>query len=193
MNTYSASRRSSASRAIRDALSNDGPVIKIWKTNPELSVDCVSVPVPPRIEIAANTWRLVVTEQLIQKVHTLREAKLPNETGGVFIGHFDTAASVAYIVDTLPAPPDSKEYPVHYIRGSAGLRTLVKGMEDRTATMLHYVGEWHSHPNGYSCAPSGDDQKVFAWLTRWMQIDGYPGLMLIAGEQTEAWFIGRME
>jgi len=182
-----------ASRAIRDALSNDGPVIKIWKTNPELSVDCVSVPVPPRIEIAANTWRLVVTEQLIQKVHTLREAKLPNETGGVFIGHFDTAASVAYIVDTLPAPPDSKEYPVHYIRGSAGLRTLVKGMEDRTATMLHYVGEWHSHPNGYSCAPSGDDQKVFAWLTRWMQIDGYPGLMLIAGEQTEAWFIGRME
>ena len=58
--------------------------------------------------------------------------------------------------------------------------------------MLHYVGEWHSHPDGYSCMPSGDDQKVFEWLTGWMQLDGYPGLMLIAGEQEEVWFVGAM-
>ncbi len=126
-------------------------------------------------------------------MQALREGKLPNETGGVFIGHFDTAASIAYILDTIPAPPDSKEYPVHYIRGSAGLRAQVEAIEARTATMLHYLGEWHSHPNGYSCQPSNDDQKVFAWLTRWMQIDGYPGLMLIAGQKMEAWFIGQME
>ncbi len=181
-----------ASRAIRNALQSDGSTVKIWRTDSELSVSITLASVPTRIEINTTLWRLVTTQAVIDKVRTLRAAKLPNETGGVFIGHFDTAASVAYIVDTIPAPPDSKEYPIHYIRGSAGLRSHVEGIKARTATMLHYMGEWHSHPDGYSCMPSKDDQTVFSWLTRWMQIDGYPGLMLIAGETAEAWFIGEM-
>jgi integrative and conjugative element protein (TIGR02256 family) len=181
-----------ASRAIRNVLHRDGPMIQIWRSNSDLGVSITAVPVQPQVEIDTKLWRVITTQEVMDKIRALRAAKLPNETGGVFIGHFDTYASVAYIVDTLPAPPDSKEYPVHYIRGSAGLRSQVEGIKARTATMLHYVGEWHSHPNGYSCMPSSDDQKVFSWLTRWMQIDGYPGLMLIAGETSEAWFVGEM-
>jgi integrative and conjugative element protein (TIGR02256 family) len=174
-------------------LSNEGPLIRIWKSNAELEVECIWIPVPLRVEVQSKAWRLVTTEAFLEKVRALRLAKLPNETGGVLIGHFDTSASIAYIVDTLPAPADSKEYPVHYIRGSAGLRNGVESVKARTATMLHYIGDWHSHPNGYACTPSSDDQKVFDWLSRWMQLDGYPGLMLIAGEHTEAWFTGEME
>jgi proteasome lid subunit RPN8/RPN11 len=183
------------SRAIREAVAAEGALIKVWRSNPSLEVECITVPVPQphSIEPAVEGWRLVTTKKLLEKVRALRAAKLPNETGGVFVGHFDTSTSTIFILDTIPAPPDSKEYPVHYIRGSAGLRVAVENIKDRTATMLHYLGEWHSHPDGYSCRPSKDDLKVFAWLMKWMQIDGYPGLMLIAGEDREAWFVGQME
>ncbi len=181
-----------ASHAIRDSLTNESASISIWRADEGFEIKKISIPVPAKFEIASREWRVISTESVIARIRTFRKAKLPNETGGVLVGHFDSAAGIAYIMDTLPAPPDSKEYPVHYIRGSAGLRAKVEAIRDRTASMLHYIGEWHSHPDGYSCRPSGDDRKVFAWLTRWMQIDGYPGLMLIAGEREEVWFVEEM-
>lgn len=48
--------------------------------------------------------------------------------------------------------------------------------------MLEYIGEWHSHPPSVRVAASGDDLKVFAWLTELMQADGLPGLMMIVGD-----------
>lgn len=182
-----------ASRAIRELLSSENAAVKIWRAEPDLTVSSISVDLPNRLEVAKKSWQIVTTSSLVEKMRALRSAKLPNETGGVFIGHFDSVSAIAYIVDTIPAPPDSKEYPAHYIRGSVGLKAEVQRIESATATMLHYVGEWHSHPNGFSTHPSDDDRKVFAWLSASMQLDGYPGLMAIVGENNEEWFVENME
>ena len=41
--------------------------------------------------------------------------------------------------------------------------------------------------------PSTDDMKVFAWLTERMQQDGFPGLMMIVGDQDQLnCFIGKI-
>ena len=32
--------------------------------------------------------------------------------------------------------------------------------------LLEHSGEWHSHPDGIACSPSGDDLNVLSWLTR---------------------------
>lgn len=87
-----------------------------------------------------------------------------------------------YVVDTVPSPPDSQEWPTVYIRGCQGLREQVDRIETMTAGMLGYVGEWHSHPDGYGPRPSGDDRNVFDWLTEIMCPNGLPPLMLIAAE-----------
>ena len=123
----------------------------------------------------------------------LRESKLPNETGGVLLGSFDLDAHVAYIADTIPSPPDSEEWPTLYIRGKKGLRPEVDRLAAATDGMLEYIGEWHSHPDGCSTAPSPDDLKVFAWLTEIMSLDAVPATMMIVGDQGRvSFFLGKI-
>jgi hypothetical protein len=55
--------------------------------------------------------------------------------------------------------------------------------------MLQYVGEWHSHPNDYGTAPSGDDRNVFEWITERTTEDGYQPVMAIVGELEARWFV----
>jgi hypothetical protein len=90
---------------------------------------------------------------------------------------------VLYIVDTIPSPPDSEEWPTVYIRGCKGLSKAVGAVERRTDGNLVYVGEWHSHPRGFGCSPSEDDMMAFAWLTGHMTAVGLPPLMAIIGSR----------
>jgi integrative and conjugative element protein (TIGR02256 family) len=115
---------------------------------------------------------------------------LPSETGGVFIGAFDVERKIVYVVDLVPSPPDSKEWPVLYIRGCRGLVERLEEVHQATGGMLQYVGEWHSHPDGCSTNPSGDDRKVFRWLVEHMQVDGIPPVMAIVGQgENIRWFV----
>jgi hypothetical protein len=170
-------------RALRDALQDDGPTIRIWKIDPsELSIQGVRVPVHPvRIQQHLD-WTLVADASVPEKLSALRTAKLPDETGGVLIGAYDMQQKVVYLADVLPSPPDSEEWPTLYIRGCEGLAAQVGEIRQVTGHNLEHVGEWHSHPNGASMAPSDDDLKVFCWLTREMDLEGKPPLMVIAGE-----------
>jgi hypothetical protein len=90
--------------------------------------------------------------------------------------------SILYLADALPSPPDSKEWPTLYIRGSKGLREAVDHVQEATHGMIEYVGEWHSHPRGARTAASQDDLQVFAWLTSLMEADGLPAVMMIVGD-----------
>jgi integrative and conjugative element protein (TIGR02256 family) len=135
---------------------------------------------------------LITDAALIQELQDARGTKLPNETGGVLLGSFDVSRRLLYVTTTTGSPPDSVEYPVHYIRGCEGLREEVRHAESRTGGMIQYVGEWHSHPDGVSCCPSGDDRTVFEWIRSYIQPGGLPPLMCIVGEGREAWYLGEM-
>jgi hypothetical protein len=58
-----------------------------------------------------------------------------------------------------------------------------------TKGMLQYLGEWHSHPNGYGTAPSDDDRKIFEWITERTTEDGHQPVMAIVGELEARWFV----
>jgi hypothetical protein len=172
-----------AARALEQALASSAPRLRVWRVEEaSLSVTSLDItPAPARV-CAIGDWTLISDDSLLQRLAALRIAKLPNETGGALVGAFDLKRRIVYVVDTVPSPPDSREWPMLYIRGCVGLEAQVRQMEAATAEQLHYIGEWHSHPEGHACSPSGDDAKVFAWLTDKMDDDGLPGLMMIAGD-----------
>lgn len=151
------------------------------------------MPTTSLVSIRAAEWTIYTDDVLYDKIHAFRADRLPNETGGVLLGHFDPERRIVYVMDALSSPPDSKEWPTVYIRGAVGLRERVEAVQERTGTILQYVGEWHSHPDGYSCRTSSDDEKAFAWLTRLMAPEDYPGIMLIEGEHGRTWCLERME
>jgi len=111
---------------------------------------------------------------------------LPNETGGVLIGSFDTVRAVVHIVSALPAPEDSRQAPTYFIRGSKDLKPLVDRIVLRSAGTLCYVGEWHSHPDGAAAKPSDDDEVVFGHLVAHLGPTGTPFVMAICGRD-ETW------
>jgi len=66
--------------------------------------------------------------------------------------------------------------------------------QSRTGGQLEYIGEWHSHPDGCSCAPSTRDIALFGWLAAHLGAMGQPALMAIVCQGgMSAWFVGSME
>lgn len=165
--------------------------IRVWRSDDEtMAVKAVTVPVHSEIRAPVGDWCLVADDALVERLKALRAAKLPNETGGVLLGTIDVSRKLVYVVDTIPSPPDSKEWPTLYIRGAEGLSDKVNRVHEQTGGQLHYVGEWHSHPAGCPPYPSDDDLKVFAWITEALDSDDLPAVMLIVGDEGISMFIG---
>lgn len=183
-----------ASKAIRRAQDKDGASITVFRCDPDtLAVTPVEVVATPPVIDVLSDWTLVVDSRLLVRLAELRQAKLPKETGGVLIGTHDFPRRTVFVVDTVPSPPDSKEWPNLYIRGSAGLLDAVTNISNVTRGELEYVGEWHSHPDGCATLPSKDDLKGFVWLTERMGESGHPALIAIVGEgPSSSWYLGRM-
>ena len=161
--------------------------IRVWKADPnELNVETVSVPVYPVIIQKSLDWTIVIDQWVLKEIFRLRKEKLPKETGGVLIGAHDILRKIVYVTDALSSPSDSVEWPTLFIRGCEELGTQVEKIREITAQNLDYVGEWHSHPDGYDTYPSEEDFELFAWLTEEMDVEGKPPLMLIAGERDSA-------
>jgi integrative and conjugative element protein (TIGR02256 family) len=182
------------SRALRTVVSDAKARIAIWQTDStELSTTIHRIDLSQKIEQPIGDWMMCTDQYLLDKIWQMRAEKLPNETGGVLIGSFDMQRKMVYIVDLLPSPPDSTEWPTVYIRGCKGLTQDVGEIERLTAGMLGYVGEWHSHPRYCGCSPSQDDRRAFRWLTRSMNTAGFPALMLIVGDDKQyCWYLGQM-
>jgi integrative and conjugative element protein (TIGR02256 family) len=182
------------SRALRTVISDARARVAIWQTDSnEISTKMKWIDPAEKIQQCINDWTICTDQYLLDKIWHLRAEKLPNETGGVLIGAFDMQRKIVYILDLLPSPLDSTEWPTVYIRGCKELTQRVCEIKIITAGMLGYVGEWHSHPRNCSCTPSEDDRKVFRWLTRNMNAAGLPALVLIVGEDNQyCWYLGQM-
>lgn len=182
-----------ASKAVRRVAEDTNAAICVWRTAPDLSIKAFTSQPAVICEVARGNWRIRTDDALLRRVSALRTERLPNETGGIFIGAFDLERKIAYVVDTVPSPPDSTEWPVLYVRGYQGLRERLRQIDQRTVGMLQYVGEWHSHPDGCSTSPSAEDGKVFQWLSDHMLMDGLPPLMAIVGERGNVnWLLGSL-
>lgn len=121
-------------------------------------------------------------EGLAAQLRALRLAALPNETGGVLLGYHDFNIGAIVVVEALPAPADSRASPGSFERGTSGLLKAVQEASTRTAGIVGYVGEWHSHPQGHSAKPSQDDLIQLVEISLGMHDDGLPALQLIVGE-----------
>lgn len=162
---------------------SDEACIRVWERDPDTGGVSVHEVVPAterRLDFGDLT--VFYDVGLAAQLKALRLAALPNETGGVLLGYHDFNVGAIVLVDALPAPPDSLASPGSFERGTSGLVRAVQDASARTAGIVGYVGEWHSHPDGHSAKPSRDDLIQLAELSLGMHGDGLPALQLIVGE-----------
>lgn len=177
-------------RAVRTAVAESGSRIKIWRAQPDLTVIAHEIEVFPYVEMRVGSWTVAVSQQLLREISKQRQERLPNETGGVLVGVFDTQHRRLYIVDHISSPTDSQEWPTAYYRGVEGVPEELTRISECTGRQVVYVGEWHSHPDRCSVRPSEDDKELFAYLQHERLTDGLPAVMAIAGEHgTTGWYV----
>jgi len=97
-----------------------------------------------------------VESRLAQRVTTEIDAEIArkpgSETGGVLIGRFSAISNAFHVVDTLPAPPDSKFSAEEFVLGTEGLKDALKEIAEESGNTLYALGTWHNHlqPSGPS-------------------------------------------
>jgi hypothetical protein len=170
-------------RQVRLLAAQPEPQIRVWTVDENsnaITVDVITV--APPIERKVGKWQVLWDEELETKLRQLRDRSLPNETGGVILGYVDQKRGAIHLVDALPAPMDSDANRTGFTRGVAGLPEAIAEAAARTANIVGYLGEWHSHPRHASAAPSADDRALLAYLADTLALDGMPALMLIVAD-----------
>lgn len=159
-------------------------LIRVWSRDPKTgAVSFNEVQVMPEKKLDFGNLVLFYDAGLEQRLRELRETELPKETGGILLGYFDLTLKTICVVDCLAAPPNSKATAYGFERGTEGLAEIIAEVSRRTAGVVGYIGEWHSHPRGHSASASGDDLIQLVHLAQNMANDGLPAVQLIVGEK----------
>ena len=169
-------------RALGDAVDQPAAVMKVWRLDRAGAVEYFEPQCDALQCFQSGDWRVYVDRGLIQRMHDLRKAKLPNETGGVLTGVVDIPAKCIHLANAAPAPTDSVEASNGFTRGTAGVQEYLDAVFERTRGQVRYVGEWHSHPPRAATRPSAVDLSQIDWLSTLFDIDTLPALMLISGD-----------
>lgn len=159
--------------------------IRIWIVDSDSRVAVQKVEVHRPIPYESNGWTVLSNTGISRRMGQIRHEHLPKETGGIVLGYVDHAVRTIYVVGVLPAPADSKGEATGFVRGVEGLEATVAESSRRTAGIVGYLGEWHSHPPFNSPSPSGDDRALLAHLAAALRDDGEPALMMIIGTAGE--------
>ncbi|EDQ6205896.1 hypothetical protein HX70_001266 [Salmonella enterica subsp. enterica] len=171
------------SRQLRQAVLKDNARLCIWESD-DISgaVNVHEIELYPVVSIDTGEWVVKYDQGLAKKLKDNRLQALPNETGGAILGVTDFKNRTIILVDVLPEPTDSQSSPAFFVRGEAGQQEALERVQQLTARVVDYVGEWHSHPQGYSAKASSEDDILINKLHQKMSIDGLPAIMVIVTE-----------
>lgn len=178
-------------RRLRKGVETAGAAIFVWTLDDSTGgISAASVPVHQVRSLKRGDWDVRWDEGLREKLHALREANLPSETGGVLVGVIDQKLRTMTVVDASAAPADSDADATGFTRGTDGSEAYVSRCAKLTGGMVGYIGEWHSHPDGHSASPSTTDAALLATLTERLAVDGVPALMVIVSADDLSVWLG---
>lgn len=171
------------SRQVRLSQVNSSARACVWEVNDETGgIAAHEITISESKEARSEGWTVRWDQGFIDEVRSLRRQALPNETGGILLGYTDHQLKTINIVKGMPAPLDSISTPTSFIRGYEGQDEVLLETRRRTAGIVDYIGDWHSHPPKHSSRPSSDDMNLLASLALTMANDGLPVVMFIMGE-----------
>jgi integrative and conjugative element protein (TIGR02256 family) len=114
----------------------------------------------------------------------------PHETGGVLVGHYDDSHHEAIVEMLAPKPSDSTERRSAFVRGTKKLKDFLSSLWRFTTPRLHYIGEWHTHPDGVPEPSSTDRDSMWAIATDEREMCPEPILVILGGNFREHVLVG---
>lgn len=134
-----------------------------------------------------------VTEGAVWLPTGLRDAMLaeaderaPYETGGIIAG-YEVAEEFAVIITHLVgAGPNASYSRSEFVPDGRWQERQVAAVYEASGRRATYLGDWHSHPDGY-LSPSRKDHRTARAIARHAPARLRRPLMLIVASQVESW------
>ena len=105
-------------------------------------------------------WTIRIQNNLYDLMIQQTVGEVPNETGGILIGHINVKHKTVHITRQLPPPEDSEGMPYAFRMGVKNVSKKIKEIMKKTRGQITYLGEWHSHPTGSSrLSPTDHDAR----------------------------------
>ena len=119
-----------------------------------------------------------IRASVLSKIQLQAEGEYPNENGGMLAGRYSADRHTVY-VEELVVPFKKTTSRTSFVRNTEGLEMVWKKLGKGG---LHYIGEWHSHPNG-STQYSSTDMKAMINIEKEVSIEN--PILLIVGVKSE--------
>ena len=172
-------------RQLRKAVASPHARISIWEHDDDTgAIKCHNVPVTPSRSEKVAEWTINWDLEFEGSILIERQAQLPNETGGMLLGIVDHKTKSITLVDWTCQPEDSIATLTSFSRGTLGQMELVHECQKRTAGIVDYVGEWHSHPSGHTAKPSINDTTQLTLISSEFSLSGTHPIMMIIAEDS---------
>jgi integrative and conjugative element protein (TIGR02256 family) len=104
-----------------------------------------------------GTYTVFLEADFLEKSYGVAKKHLPKESGSTLVGSYSDDGRVARISGIGPISIDSAGTAFSFTRGVNGVKKYFAKLFKETGGITHYLGEWHSHPNGYP-RPSRTDE-----------------------------------
>lgn len=120
---------------------------------------------------------VMLPDNVRDELFALCEKALPDETGGIIYGSYTDHNLCASITGITAPTSDSSAGRTWFHRGIDKLQNLLNNLWHQK---LHYLGEWHFHPNGVP-EPSGRDLSSLRSIAGSSKTQCTDPIMLIVG------------
>jgi hypothetical protein len=112
-----------------EALKTGHAAVRIWKVAETGAVEVVERRASVAYRLSLGDWSISYDDDLFAQLASLRDSRLPHETGGVLLGIADVSRKSIHVAHALPELEDS--------RGSAeGSSAASSGLELRSTAQL---------------------------------------------------------
>jgi len=108
-----------------------------------------------------NEFTVELPSEVLSKMSEHVKSDTGLETGGILIGKYIDANTIAVVYDACPPPADSTCTFSTFKRGVKGLSKLLKSLWYQRER-LYYIGEWHYHPVTKVCPSHTDFSQMIS-------------------------------
>lgn len=137
-------------------------------------------PVPPVMMIPVEglpEWVVRVSSPVLERMTLAMRRASPRETGGILLGHTSGKRHVLYVTAALEQPGGGSRR--QFTRDARFIEPAILAA-DRTANLIAYVGDWHTHPSS-TTRPSPTDLNALGETARRLRQARLPAVILILG------------
>lgn len=113
-----------------------------------------------KLELKEFDLSLSIESSLMEEIETSIKKHYPKEFGGVYIGQYSESGKCLKITSII-LPKKFRNTKILFFRYPASINREIKKIFNETEGKSIYVGEWHSHPNGFPTPSSTDISTMF--------------------------------